>query len=54
MKKKKARKNFARIYEKKKERSEKLHTSNERTKVSLYQEKNDLSLGLNKAALEAF
>ena len=39
MKKKKARKNIARIYEKKKERSEKLHTSNERTKVSLYQEK---------------
>ena len=40
--------------EKKSERSEKLHTSIRRAKVRLYQEKNDLSLELNEAVLEAF
>ena len=38
---------------KKSERSEKLHTSIRRAKVCLFQEKNDLSLELNKAVREA-
>ena len=50
----KVRKNYARINEKKSERSEKLHTSIRRAKACLYQEKRDLSLELNKAAPEAF
>ena len=49
------RKNNARINEKKKsERSEKLLTNIRRAEVCLHQEKNDLSLELNKAVLEAF
>ena len=39
---------------KKSERTGKLHTSIRRAKVCLYQEKNYLSLELNKAVLEAF
>ena len=39
---------------KKSERSEKVHTSIRRSKACLYKEKRDLSLELNKAALEAF
>ena len=46
----KVRKNYARINEKKSERSEKLHTSIRRAKACLYQEKRDVSLELNKAA----
>ena len=41
------------MYEKKSERSEKLHTSIKRSKVCLYQEK-DFSLEVNTAILEAF
>ena len=41
------------MYEKKSERSEKLHTSIKRSEECLYQEK-DFSLEVNTAILEAF